>query len=159
MSISAVGGFIIAALQTILLVIIGVDFALLWGLFAFFMSFVPQVGILLALIPPAIMALVQFGVTEMLIVIGGYLIIYQVVENFLKRPYLQKKLNVSMLVIFISLILWGWVLGPIGAVLSVPMALLVKAILDSGEETRWMAYLMSDRQEPYNSEVEDELEN
>lgn len=156
MSITASGGLLAAVLEVILLLFLGVEFALLWGVFAFFMSFVPQIGIILALIPPAIMALIQFGVTEMLIVIAGFIIINQLVENFVKRPILQKRLNLSVLVIFISLILWGWVLGPIGAILSVPMALIVKTILDSREETRWMAYLMGDGQEPFNPAVEDD---
>ena len=156
MSITASGGFITAVLEVTLLLFLGVEFALLWGVYAFFMSFVPQIGMILALIPPAIMALVQFGFTEMVIVIVGYIVINQIVENFIKRPYLQKKLNLSVLVIFLSLVLWGWVLGPIGAILSVPMALVVKTILDSREDTRWLAYLMGDGQEPFRSEPEDD---
>ena len=95
MSITASGGFITAVLEVTLLLFLGVEFALLWGVYAFFMSFVPQIGMILALIPPAIMALVQFGFTEMVIVIVGYIVINQLVENLIKRPYLQKKLNLS----------------------------------------------------------------
>ena len=61
--------------------------------------------------------------------------------------------------IFISLVFWGWILGPIGAILSVPMALLIRTILDSRKETRWIAYLMGDGQEPFNPAVEDDQDN
>jgi len=153
-SITAIGGLITAVLDIILLLVVGVEFALLWGVFAFFMSFVPSIGILLAMIPPAIMALVQFGFTEMLIVVIGFVVIDQIVTNVLKRPYMQKKLNISLLMIFISLVVWGWVFGPIGAILAVPMAMLVKAILNSRDETKWLAYLMGDGQEPFKMDSE-----
>lgn len=105
--------FLTAVVNVILLVAIGVDFALLWGVLAFFLSFVPAVGIFIAIVPPALMALIQFGVPQMLIVIVGYIIISFVAVNHIKPRFVQKTVNISVLVTFLSLILWGWVRSPL----------------------------------------------
>lgn len=154
MAINAGVGFLAAVLNVILLATIGVDFALLWGVLSFFMSFVPNVGFIISVIPPALMALIQFGVTEMLIVIVAYVVINFLVDNVIKPRFIQEGVNISVTVTFLSLIVWGWVLGPIGAILAVPMAIIVQAILDSREQTRWMAYMMGSGSEPYEPEKE-----
>jgi predicted PurR-regulated permease PerM len=118
------------------------------------MSFIPNVGFLISVIPPAFMALIQFGVTEMLIVIVAYVVINFLVDNVIKPRFIQEGLNISATVTFLSLILWGWVLGPIGAILAVPMAMIVQAILESRQETRWLAYMMGDGSEPFELEAE-----
>jgi predicted PurR-regulated permease PerM len=100
------------------------------------------------------MALIQFGVTEMVIVIVAYIGINFLVDNVIKPRFIEEGLNISVAVTFLSLIVWGWVLGPIGAILAVPMAMIVQAILDSREETRWMAYLMGSGSEPFEQEAE-----
>ena len=153
-AIEAGVGFLTAVANVILLVAIGVDFALLWGILAFFLGFVPAVGIFIAIVPPALMALIQFGVPQMLVVIVGYIIINFVAVNLIKPRFVQKTVNISVLVTFLSLILWGWVLGPIGAILGVPMAIVIQAILDSTKETRWLAYLMGSGSEPFGREPE-----
>jgi predicted PurR-regulated permease PerM len=101
-------------------------------------------------IPPAILALIQFGVTEMLIVIGAYVVINFLVDNVIKPRFIEEGVNISATVTFLSLIIWGWVLGPIGAILAVPMSIIVQAILANNEETRWMAYLMGSGKDPYD---------
>jgi predicted PurR-regulated permease PerM len=154
MTINAGVGLLAAVINVILLAIIGVDFALLWGVLSFFMSFIPSIGFLISVIPPAIMALIQFGVTEMVIVIVAYIGINFLVDNVIKPRFIEEGLNISVAVTFLSLIVWGWVLGPIGAILAVPMAMIVQAILDSREETRWMAYLMGSGSEPFEQEAE-----
>lgn len=156
MAINAGVGLLAAIINVILLAIIGVDFALLWGVLSFFMSFVPNVGFIISVIPPAIMALIQFGFTEMIIVIVAYIIINFLVDNVIKPRFIQESVNISATVTFLSLILWGWVLGPIGAILAVPMAIVVQSILDRREETRWMAYMMGSGSEPYEPEREPE---
>lgn len=153
MSINAGLGLLVAVLNTILLSIMGVDFALLWGVLSFFMSFIPNIGFLISVIPPAFMALIQFGFTEMLIVIVAYILINFLVDNVIRPRFIQEGLNLSVTVTFLSLILWGWVLGPIGAILAVPMAMIVQAILESREETRWLAYMMGDGSKPFKSEA------
>ena len=152
MGINAFVGLLFAALNTILLVFMGVDFAIFWGLLSFFMSFIPGIGFIIAVIPPALMALIQFGVTEMLIVFGAYLIFHFVLYSLLKPYFIQEDVNLSVTVTFLSLIVWAWVLGPIGAILAVPMTIIVQTILDSREETRWMAYMMGSGSEPFKQE-------
>jgi len=126
----------------------------LWGVLSFFMSFVPNVGFLISVIPPAVMALIQFGVPQMMIVIVAYIVINFVVDSVIKPRFIQKDLGISYAVAFLFLLLWSWVLGPIGAILAVPIAMIVKAILESGKETRWLAYLMGDGSEPFRQEAE-----
>lgn len=145
-------GLLAAVINVIVLVIIGVDFALLWGVLSFFMSFVPNVGFIISVIPPALMALIQFGFTEMLIVIVAYIVINFLVDNVIKPRFIEKSVNISATVAFLSLILWGWILGPIGAILAVPMAIILQSILNSREQTRWMAYMMGSGSEPFKAE-------
>jgi predicted PurR-regulated permease PerM len=154
MTINGLFGLLVAVCNVILLAIIGVDFALLWGVLSFFMSFVPNVGFLISVIPPAVMALIQFGVPQMMIVIVAYIVINFVVDSVIKPRFIQKGLGISYAVAFLFLILWSWVLGPIGAILSVPIAIIAKAILESRKETRWLAYLMGDGSEPFRLETE-----
>jgi AI-2 transport protein TqsA len=152
MAVNAVIGLMFAVSNVILLVIIGVDFAVLWGVLSFLLSFVPVVGLLISIVPPALMALIQFGTTEMLIVIVVYIISHTVLYSVIKPLFIEEEVNISVAVTFLSLIIWGWVLGPIGAILAVPMTIFVQAILDSREETRWMAYMMGSGSEPFKQE-------
>ena len=154
MAINAGAGLLAAVFNVILLLMVGVEFAILWGLLSFFLYFIPGVGFLIALVPPAIMALIQFGMTEMLIVTGAYLVIHAVIYNIIKPLFIEKDVNISVAVTFLSLIVWAWVLGPIGAILAVPMTIIVQAILDSREETRWLAYMMGSGSEPYEPKEE-----
>ncbi len=154
MAINAALGLFTAVVNVILLLIMGIEFAVLWGIFSFFLSFVPNVGFIISVIPPALMALLQFGPREMLIVIVAYIVINFLSDNVIKPRFIEKGVNISMLVTFLSLILWGWVLGPIGAILAVPMAIIVQAVLDSQKETRWLAYMMGSGSEPFQLEAE-----
>lgn len=156
MSINAGVGLLAAIFNVILLAILGVDFAILWGVLSFFMSFIPNIGFLISVIPPAFMALIQFGFTEMLIVIVVYILVNFLVDNVIKPRFIQEGLNISITVSFLSLILWGWVLGPIGAILAVPMAMIVQTILESRQDTRWLAYLMGDGSKPFEPEAEND---
>lgn len=152
MIINAGVGALAAVLNTILLSVMGIEFAVLWGILSFFFSFVPNIGFLISVIPPALLALIQFGVTEMLIVVGAYIVINFLVDNVIKPRFIEEGVNISVAVSFLSLIVWGWVLGPIGAILAVPMSIIVQAILNSRDETRWLAYMMGSGSEPYNPE-------
>lgn len=156
MSFSAGLGLVAAVLDVILLLVLGVDFALLWGVFAFLMGFIPNIGIFLAIIPPAMMAYVQFGVVQMIVVIVGFLLINQLINSSIRMRYLRSRLNLSALVIFLSLMLWGWVFGPIGVIVAVPIALLIQTILASRTETNWIAYLMGEGHEPFKPEIEND---
>jgi predicted PurR-regulated permease PerM len=122
-SISAFTGFLTAIGNLILLLILGVDFAFLWAFLSFLFSFIPNIGFLLSILPPAFLALIEFGTTEAIIVIIGFVIINAIVENVIKPRYMGEELNLSFFVIFISLIVWTWILGGMGAILAIPLTI------------------------------------
>jgi AI-2 transport protein TqsA len=125
-----------------LLLIIGVDYPLLWAVLAFALNFIPTIGSIIALVPPVLLTIIQFGFGKALIVLIGYVIINTIMGNILEPKFMGKGLGLSTLVVFLSLIFWGWVLGPIGMLLSVPLTITIKIALDSSEETRWLAVLL-----------------
>jgi len=121
-----------------------IPFALLWGVLAAILSFIPSIGFIFSVIPPMILAFAQYGWEAALIVLLGYWIINGTVDNIIKPRFIGEGLNLSILVIFISVILWGWVLGPIGGLLSVPITLMFKTmVLDSHDNTRWLSNMMN----------------
>ena len=124
-SISAFTGFLTALGNLVLLLILGVEFPGLWAFLSFLFSFVPNIGFILSVIPPAFLALAELGFTEAIIVVVGFIIINAIVENIIKPKYMGEELNLSLTVIFISLIAWSWILGPIGAVLAIPLTISV----------------------------------
>jgi predicted PurR-regulated permease PerM len=131
-----------ALLATIFLFIMGVDYYLLWGLLAFLLNYIPTIGSFFALLPPALLALIQFGIVEAMVVVIVFVIINTLIGNIIEPRFMGKGLGLSTLVVFLSLIFWGWVLGPIGMLLSVPLTITIKISLDSSEETRWLAILL-----------------
>ena len=126
----------------IFLLIVGVDYPLLWGVLAFVLNYIPTIGSILAVIPPLLLTLVQLGFVESLVVLAGYITINTIIGNILEPKFMGKGLGLSTLVVFLSLVFWGWVLGPIGMILSVPLTITIKIALDSSEETRWLAVML-----------------
>ncbi len=129
-------------LVTIFLFIVGVDYPILWGVLAFALNFIPTIGSIIALIPALLLTIVQLGFGDAFIVLIGYLVINTIMGNILEPRWMGKGLGLSTLVVFISLIFWGWILGPVGMLLSVPLTITIKIILDSSDETRWFAVLL-----------------
>jgi AI-2 transport protein TqsA len=123
-------GLIQAIAMVILLQILGVDFAVTWGVLFFLLNFIPAVGFLLALIPPAIVGFLQSGWVTALLVAIGYWAINFVGDNILKPKFLKKGLDVSILLILLSLLFWNWVLGAVGAILAVPLTLAIKNLFE-----------------------------
>ncbi len=121
---------------------VGVDYPLLWGVLAFFLNFVPNIGSILAAIPALLLALIQLGTGGALWTLIGYLLVNNVVGNVIEPRFMGRGLGLSTLVVFLSLLFWGWVLGPVGMFLSVPLTMLIKIALDSNEQTRWIAILL-----------------
>jgi len=128
--------------DALLLVVMGVDYALLWGVLAFFLGFVPSIGFWVALIPPVILAYAQYGIEKALVVFVAYVLINGGVQNFVQPKIMGDRLRISPVVVFVSLFAWAFILGGIGAILAVPLTLLILAVLDSFESTRWLAVLM-----------------
>lgn len=145
-AIKTIISFFTGLLVYILLLIIGVDYSILWGVLAFALNFIPTIGSIIALIPPVLLTIVQLGFIEAFIVLLGYLVINTIMGNILEPRFMGKGLGLSTLVVFLSLIFWGWILGPIGMLLSVPLTITIKIVLDSSEETRWLAILLGPEQ-------------
>jgi len=124
------------------LLILGVDFPLLWGLLAFLLNYVPTIGSLLAAIPAVLLALIQLGWSSALFTCLGYLVVNVCIGNIIEPRFMGHGLGLSTLVVFLSLIFWGWVLGPVGMLLSVPLTMTVKIALESDEESRWLGIML-----------------
>jgi predicted PurR-regulated permease PerM len=124
------------------LVFLGVKHALLWGLLAFLLNFVPTIGSIIAGVPAVLLALVQLGVGGALLTASGYVAVNVFFGNIIEPRFMGRGLGLSTLVVFLSLVFWGWVLGPVGMLLSVPLTMTFKLAMDATEETRWVAVLL-----------------
>ncbi len=144
-TINSIFGLIAATINTILLLFVGVDFAILWGLLSFLLSFVPNVGFVVAVVPPAILALIEFGFGHAIGVIGGYVVINFLVDNIIKPRFVAESVDLAPIIVVLSLLFWGWLLGPMGALVAVPLSIAARFLFESFEESRWLAMLMSDR--------------
>ena len=134
--------FLVGLGDMILLLFLGVDYAVLWGLLAWFMGYIPSIGFWIALIPPVLLAYAEFGSRTALIVFFAYVLINGGVQNFYQPKVMGDRLKISPVVVFIGLFVWGFLLGGIGAILAVPMTILVLIILENIEGTRPLAILM-----------------
>lgn len=134
---------ITGALVMVMLWVLGIDFALLWGVLTFFLSYVPYLGITLATIPAVLLAWAQYGLGRAILVIVGVMIINGAAENLVAPKLIGKGLKVSPLVVFLSFMLWSWILGPLGMFLSMPLTVIVMFLLDGFDSTRWVAALMA----------------
>ena len=126
----------------VVLIAFGVDFSLLWALLAFLLNFIPTIGSIIAAIPAVLLALIQIGPVAAGIILLNYILVNTVVGNIIEPKYMGKGLGLSALVVFLSLVFWGWVWGPIGMLLSVPLTVVVKIALESFEESRHLAVML-----------------
>ncbi len=129
-------------LVAIWLWILGVDYPALWGMMAFMLNYVPNIGSIIAAVPAVLLALIQIGTGSAVLVMAGYMVINIVVGNVVEPKYMGKGLGLSTLVVFLSLVFWGWVLGTAGMLLSVPLTVAVKLALDSKKESQWLGTLL-----------------
>lgn len=126
----------------VVLLFIGLDYALLWGVLAFLLNFIPNIGSIIAAIPAVLLALIQLGFIGALEVALLFLVINILVGSILEPKYMGEGLGLSALVVFVSLIFWGWVFGPIGTLLSVPLTIVLKLVLFTNPRTKWIAVLL-----------------
>ncbi|MDA3961605.1 MAG: AI-2E family transporter [Planctomycetota bacterium] len=131
-----------AFLAGIWCLIMGVDYVLVWATAAFVLNFVPTIGSVVAAIPPVLLALVTGGFSNAVILGIGYVAINVGVSNGIEPRFMGKGLGLSPLVVVLSMIVWGWVLGPVGMLLSIPLTTVVKIWLEANEDTRWMAVIL-----------------
>ena len=123
--------------------IIGLDFPILLGLIGFLLNYVPTIGSVIAAIPAVLLSLIQFGgFGYALLVMSGYVVINVVFGNLIEPQLLGRRLGLSTLVIILSLIFWAWAWGPVGALLAVPMTMVVKIMLENTQDLRWVAVLL-----------------
>jgi AI-2 transport protein TqsA len=142
--VTTVFGLIVAVADTIVLWIIGVPAPLLWGLLAFITNYIPNVGFVIGLIPPAALALLDEGVGLMVAVIVTYCVLNLVIQSFIQPRYVGNAVGLSTSLTFLSLVFWSWVLGPLGALLAIPLSLFAKAVLvDVDPDNRWVRPLIS----------------
>lgn len=129
-------------LVTLMLLLFDLDYAPLWGLMAFFLNFIPSIGSIIAAIPAVLLALIQWDWKVAIWVALGYILINGVIGNVVEPKYMGKGLGLSPLVVFLSLLFWGWVLGPVGMFLSVPLTMTAKVACDSNESTKWIGVFL-----------------
>ncbi len=134
-----------ALMVWIMLTILGVDFAILWALLAFFLNFVPNIGSIIAAVPAVLITVLQINISTGLGVAAGYFFINFLIGSVIEPRVAGRHLGLSPLIVFMSLIFWGWVLGPVGMFLSVPLTMMVRLVAESSENLRWLAVVLSDR--------------
>jgi predicted PurR-regulated permease PerM len=121
---------------------VGIDYAVLWGVIAFLLNYIPNLGSIIAAIPAVLLGFVQFGWERSLVVLVGYLVINMIMGNIIEPRVTGRRLGLSSLVVFLSLVFWGWVWGPLGMFLSVPLTMLVKILLENSDDLKWIAVLL-----------------
>ncbi len=138
-------GAIAAILDVILLLVLGVPAALLWGLLSFLLSFIPNVGFVLSLIPPTILALLIGGPMLALAVIVGYSVINLAIDYVIQPRFIGGSVDISPVIVTVSIVFWAGVLGGAGALLAVPLTLIVVALADAFDTSRPVSRLLRER--------------
>ncbi|PKO69162.1 MAG: hypothetical protein CVU22_05680 [Betaproteobacteria bacterium HGW-Betaproteobacteria-16] len=128
--------------------LVGLDFPLLWGVLAFLLNYVPNIGSFIAAVPAVLLAMVALDPTGVVLVLTGFVVVNMVFGNVLEPKMMGKGLGLSTLVVFLSLVFWGWVLGPVGMLLSGPLTMAVKIAAESDARTRWVAVLLGPGHDP-----------
>jgi predicted PurR-regulated permease PerM len=149
LSVSAIFGLIVAVIDTAALAWLGVPGAFVWGVLAFVTNFIPNIGFVIGVIPPALIALLEEGPELMLAVIVLYSVINFVIQSIIQPRVVGGTVGLSTTLTFLSLVFWTWILGPLGAILAVPMSLFARAVLVEADPTHaWMTPLVSGRPPP-----------
>jgi AI-2 transport protein TqsA len=142
LGLRAIVNLVTAAGVVVLLLVLRVDFPLMWGILAFFLSFIPWIGLPLAVAPAVVLALAEHGLTSALLVIAGVIVITVLAENALSPMLMGRGLSISPTILFIGFLFWAWLLGGPGAFLAAPLTIFLVLMLDTFPETRWLASVM-----------------
>jgi len=129
----------------VLLFLLGIDYSLLWAVWVFFLSYVPWIGLVIAGTPPVLLALAEFGVGRAVLVVIAIAVVNVTIENVVEPSYTGKILELSPTVVFLSFFFWAWLLGPVGALLSMPITVLLMLVFGRYESTRWIAEVIGRR--------------
>ncbi len=153
-AVSAAFGLIVAILDTGALWLLGIPAAVVWGVLSFVTNFIPNIGFVIGLIPPALLGLLEGGVGLMLAVIIIYCVINFILQSIIQPKFVGDAIGLSTSLTFMSLVFWAWVLGPLGAILALPATLLAKALfVDVDPEARWVVPLLSGVPNPETAEA------
>ncbi|QOP40792.1 AI-2E family transporter [Sulfurimonas marina] len=144
MIIKALISFVTAFIIYVALVLIGTDYPFLWAVLAFLLNFIPNIGSILAAVPAVLISLVELGFVSASLVAGIYVAVNIIIGSIVEPKIMGKGLGVSTLVVFLSLIFWGWLLGIVGMFLSIPLTIMAKIIFNANEKTQWIALLLDD---------------
>jgi predicted PurR-regulated permease PerM len=153
LGIKTLVSLVTGALVTSALAIIGVDFPFLWGMLAFLLNFIPTLGSMIAAVPPVLLAIVQLGPGHAVAVAVVFLVVNVLMGNLIEPYLMGRRLGLSTLVVFMSLVFWGWVWGPMGMLLSVPLTMMCKIMLENTEDLRWIAILLGPNEKPLDFDV------
>ena len=140
----------------VFLALLGVDFPVLWGLLAFMLNYVPTIGSFIAALPAVLLALVQLGPTHAAVAAAGYAVVNVVIGSVVEPRFMGRGLGLSTLVVFLSLVFWGWILGPVGMLLSVPLTMTAKIALEANPDTVWAAHLLGPADEVEDAPAPDD---
>ncbi len=128
--------------------ILGLDYPQLWGLIAFLLNYIPNIGSVVAAVPAVLVSMIEMGAGTTLLVIVGYVATNVLMGNLIEPQLMGRQLGLSTLVVFLSLVFWGWTWGPLGMLLSVPLTVILKILLEQSQDTRWVAHLIGPGQPP-----------
>jgi AI-2 transport protein TqsA len=147
--VSTVFGLIVAVFDSFALWLLGVPAPLLWGLLAFITNYIPNIGFVIGLVPPAALALLEGGPGLMLAVIAVYCVLNVLIQTIIQPRFVGDAVGLSTSLTFLSLVFWAWALGALGALLAIPLSLLAKALLvDVDPYARWVSPLLSNKEPP-----------
>jgi predicted PurR-regulated permease PerM len=151
LAIKTVVSVVTGLLVGVALWILGVDHFLLWAVLAFLLNYIPNIGSIIAAVPAVLMALLEQGAAVAGLTALVFVVVNMVMGNVVEPRFMGRGLGLSTLVVFLSLVFWGWLLGSVGMLLSVPLTMVVKIALESRQESRWLAVLLSSGEDEVHS--------
>ena len=152
--VSTIFGLIVALLDVALLYALDIPLPWLWGMLAFITNYIPNIGFVIGLIPPVLLGLLENGWSGALAVLAGYCVLNVVIQSVIQPRFVGQAVGLSTSLTFLSLVFWAWVLGPLGALLAIPLSLFTKALLvDSDPDNWWLVPLVSGGQDPPEAPV------
>jgi len=136
-----------ALLSYSIMTAVGLDFAVLWALLIFLLNFIPTIGSIIAAFPVLLLAMLSLDPVLLLMIMALYLAVNTVVGNFIEPVWMGEEVGLATLIVFLSMVFWGWMFGPVGMLLSVPLTIAVKFLSSRNPHTLWLAALLSNKVE------------
>lgn len=144
--VTTIVGLVTGLVDAVILSLLGVPLALLWGVLVFITNYIPYIGFWIGLVPPVLLALLTGGWSSALVVVAVFLVVNFVLTSVVQPKFVGDAVGLSVSVTLVGLVFWGWLLGPLGAVLAVPLTLLVKVLLvDADPRAQWLDALLASK--------------